>query len=687
MLKLFRRSLAARIAAITAALLVLSVASLIFAADYLFKSSTMHRFEASASTTSRLLSDQMSGGVKWMKAASVEKILAPVIQAETNDTLQSVRVVGADATELIAMTAGEVGAQDAGLSLDPLKIASERGSASIANDAGIVRIEPIFDPKKTDQMIGAAMFVWSTESVRNDIQTTGLYLAGLAVLGVASTLGLLMVILSREVVRPISALQQTMGRIAGGDLESETPAVAGENEIADMGQAVRVLRENAIAARQLEVEKREAEDRARAEREAAREAELKAEAAEQERAAKTAKDAARRELADQEAERRREAEEARRAEAHRLEAEETRRKTMERLSEAFGDVVSAAAEGDFSRRVEADFDDPELRQIAESLNSMAGVVASALDDTCAVLGAIGRYDLSQRMRGDYRGGFATLRDGVNGAADTLADMVERMQAAVGALTAQTGRLKHGFDDLSNRTGRQAAQVQETSAAVRMLAGSVQQSAGRAAEARDKTKLVSAEATAGGAVMQDATAVMDVVVKSSDEIAAIVDLIDRIASQTNLLSLNASVEAARAGEAGAGFAVVAAEVRALAQSAAESSSEIRSLIQRNRDEIKRGSDLVAKGNGAFTAITGAIEEATSLTTDISLDAKEQADRISELSGAVSVFDDATQQNAQLVSDSTAAIAETSRDVREIEEMAMAFSLGDRGKQRHVSALAA
>lgn len=188
-------------------------------------------------------------------------------------------------------------------------------------------------------------------------------------------------------------------------------------------------------------------------------------------------------------------------------------------------------------------------------------------------------------------------------------------------------------------------------------------------------------------MQDATAVMDVVVKSSDEIAAIVDLIDRIASQTNLLSLNASVEAARAGEAGAGFAVVAAEVRALAQSAAESSSEIRSLIQRNRDEIKRGSDLVAKGNGAFTAITGAIEEATSLTTDISLDAKEQADRISELSGAVSVFDDATQQNAQLVSDSTAAIAETSRDVREIEEMAMAFSLGDRSKQRHVSALAA
>src|SRR5690606_21908589 len=135
-----------------------------------------------------------------------------------------------------------------------------------------------------------------------------------------------------------------------------------------------------------------------------------------------------------------------------------------------------------------------------------------------------------------------------------------MRTTSRALKTATGEILSGANDLSDRTTRQAATIEETSASVEQLTGAVTENAKRAAGANEKARHVVSVALEGGTVMGRATEAMSAIESSSIQISKIIGLIDDIAFQTNLLALNASVEAARAGEAGKGFAVVAIEVR-------------------------------------------------------------------------------------------------------------------------------
>src|SRR6185312_6794462 len=262
------------------------------------------------------------------------------------------------------------------------------------------------------------------------------------------------------------------------------------------------------------------------------------------------------------------------------------------LSRAFGEVVDAAVEGDFSRRVEVSFDDDELNGLANSINNLVATVQRGLNETGEVLGALADTDLTRRVSGDYQGAFGKLKTDTNTMADRLADIVQHLRETSGALKIATGEILSGANDLSERTTRQASAIEETSAAMEQLSAMVGDSARTAAEASTRTLSVSATAEQGGVVIRQANEAMERITASSGKISSIIGLIDDIAFQTNLLALNASVEAARAGEAGKGFAVVAVEVRRLAQSAAGASSEVKALIQQSATEVGVGSKLVA-----------------------------------------------------------------------------------------------
>ncbi|MEO9300021.1 methyl-accepting chemotaxis protein, partial [Devosia alba] len=142
----------------------------------------------------------------------------------------------------------------------------------------------------------------------------------------------------------------------------------------------------------------------------------------------------------------------------------------------------------------------------------------------------------------------------------------------------------GANDLSERTTRQAATIEETSASMEQLATTVLANAERAHDASSAASNVTRTAEEGGQVMGQATEAMTRITESSGKISNIIGLIDDIAFQTNLLALNASVEAARAGDAGKGFAVVAVEVRRLAQSAASASADVKVLIEQSASEV-------------------------------------------------------------------------------------------------------
>ncbi|RYE08401.1 MAG: hypothetical protein EOP22_13575 [Hyphomicrobiales bacterium] len=259
-------------------------------------------------------------------------------------------------------------------------------------------------------------------------------------------------------------------------------------------------------------------------------------------------------------------------------------------------------------------------------------------------------------------------------ADRLLAVMTRLRGASMALRTATGEILAGANDLSDRTTRQAASVEQTSANLQQITGMVASNADRAAAADERIAAVVDLAGGGGRVMNDATDAMQRISESTARITSITSLIDDIAFQTNLLALNASVEAARAGEAGKGFAVVAVEVRRLAQSAAVASQEIKSLINASAGEVRSGTGLVTSAGETLTRILDEIRQCSELTKAIAGSSREQAQSIHEINVAIREIDAGTQHNAALVEETNAAIEQTEAQAAELDEIVDLFELG-------------
>ena len=292
----------------------------------------------------------------------------------------------------------------------------------------------------------------------------------------------------------------------------------------------------------------------------------------------------------------------------------------------------------------------------------------------ASLAKMAEGDLSGRIDTEFTGEYEQLRLAFNSSLSRLFDIVTSLQQTSRSLKNATGEILAGANDLSERTTKQAATIEETSASVEQLSSAVHDNAARAATASQKAKAVSANATEGGAVMEQANTAMMAIESSSAKISNIIGLIDDIAFQTNLLALNASVEAARAGDAGKGFAVVAVEVRRLAQSAAQASSEVKVLIEASASEVKIGSKLVAQVASKLSDIVAGAQESSVLIDSIAQANSESSSSLEEVSVAVRQMDEMTQHNAALVEETNAAIEQTEAQASELDHIVEIFKIG-------------
>ena len=437
-------------------------------------------------------------------------------------------------------------------------------------------------------------------------------LVGGGLLALAALAGMLF---ARSISRPISRLTTTMDALADGDLDVEVRGADGKDELGAMARAVEVFRENGLKVAQMT--------------------------------------------------------EAEAAQIIRNQAE--RAAMMQDLQRAFGAVVDAAIAGDFTKRVDAEFPDDELNTLARSVNNLVATVDRGVGETGSVLASLADTDLTRRMEGDYQGAFAKLKADTNAVAEKLTDIVGQLKDTSRTLKTATGEILSGANDLSERTTKQAATIEETSAAMEQLASTVLQNAERAKEASGVASTVTRTAEEGGQVMHQATEAMERITQSSGKISNIIGLIDDIAFQTNLLALNASVEAARAGDAGKGFAVVAVEVRRLAQSAANASSEVKVLIEQSADEVKGGSRLVLDAAAKLEAMVTAARSSNELMSGIAKDSRDQAGAIEEVNTAVRTMDEMTQHNAALVEEINAAIEQTEAQATELDRIVDIFAI--------------
>jgi methyl-accepting chemotaxis protein len=343
-------------------------------------------------------------------------------------------------------------------------------------------------------------------------------------------------------------------------------------------------------------------------------------------------------------------------------------------------IVCAAANGDLAARVDIARHDGFLRTLGQSINTLLDTLEQNLGEVQAVLAALAQGDLTRRMEGRFDGMFATMQGNVAHALQQLETMVREIQHAAASVHAAASEIATGTDDLSGRTEDQARQLQEVATVLAKLGDAVRENAAGAGRVTAAAGSALSAARGGSDVVGQAVERMAEIREASKRVADITGVIDAIAFQTNILALNAAVEAARAGEQGRGFAVVASEVRALAQRSASSAREIKALIEDASLKVQAGAELVEGAGHAMGEIlesVGRVEHTMHAIADAS---RRQEQGITQVDTMLGRIEEATQQNAALAEETSAATGSLTQQSDGLSGAAQKFVVQGRGNAK-------
>ena len=366
-------------------------------------------------------------------------------------------------------------------------------------------------------------------------------------------------------------------------------------------------------------------------------------------------------------------------------------KTVETLREVKSEtdkLTTAALNGELSKKGNSAKFEGGYKEIIEGFNNTLDAIENPIKETESVLQILSTGDLTAKLTGNYKGSFKRLQDYVNNLGSSLSALIEEVIESIQATASASTEISSSAEEMAAGAQEQSAQSSEVASAVEQMTRTIIETTQNAGKAADTSNAAKEKAFEGGKkveltikgmekiaeVVNQAAATIKELGNSSDQIGEIIGVINDIADQTNLLALNAAIEAARAGEQGRGFAVVADEVRKLAERTTKATKEIAGMIEqiqkdtdgavksisRGTEEVDNGKELTKQVGESYQEIIAHTTNVGDVINQVAAASEEQSATAEEISRSIEAITTVSQESASGVQQ----IANASEDLNRL-----------------------
>ncbi len=312
-------------------------------------------------------------------------------------------------------------------------------------------------------------------------------------------------------------------------------------------------------------------------------------------------------------------------------------------------VLGEFEQGDLCQRLNMNVSNPALMELKNVVNNMANNIETNIDNVLNILEQYSSYNyLNKISTKNLKEHLLKLANGVNTLGDSITQMLVENKSNGLTLDESSNILLANVDKLNISSNEAAASLEETAAALEEITSNIRNNTQNIAKMANYSNDVTKSVTHGEKLANQTTLAMDEINLQVNAINDAISVIDQIAFQTNILSLNAAVEAATAGEAGKGFAVVAQEVRNLASRSSEAAKEIKIIVENATKKANDGKEIANNMIEGYKELNENITNTINLIQDIEMSSKEQLMGIEQINDAVNSLDQQTQQNAMVAS---------------------------------------